>query len=144
MAKPSYMQQRIQANVKSKKSQLIQGPTSRNLSHGNFCVPHGSLIEVIYDYPLMYILYRRRHMCVRCSWPPCSVNESPTIKENDKPSLVLERAKNDQQPFLIIQKRRLTPSQGPRQRVGNIVQLYLAQILTYQCLGYIPVIFVIE
>ena len=33
-------------------------------------------------------------MCVRCSWPPCSVNESPTIKENDKPSLVLERAKN--------------------------------------------------
>ena len=34
-------------------------------------------------------------MCVRCSWPPCSVNESPTIKENDKPSLVLERAKND-------------------------------------------------
>lgn len=38
----------------------------------------------------------------RATQTPDSVNESPTIKENDKPSLVCwERAKNLLRPFLI-------------------------------------------
>ena len=102
----------------SSKRQQQKIPADSRPNVATFAV-HTVVLQTYFMTAPLCILYRRRHMCVRCSWPPCSVNESPTIKENDKPSLVLERAKNDQQPFLIIQKRRLTPSQGPRQRVSN-------------------------